>query len=92
MSGNKVMEKKECYGILDKVFPFGNEGLRQIPAGCFKCPDRLPCLKTAINTKEGCEMRSDNLNRIPASGFLDRVKRWSQKKELCRLAGEKRKK
>ena len=85
------MEKKECYGVLDKVFPFGKEGLREVPPDCFKCPDRLPCLKIAINTKEGCEMRSDNLKKIPPRGFLDRVKRWSQKKELSRLAGENRK-
>ena len=86
------MEKKECYGILDEVFPYGEEGLRVVPPDCLKCPDRLQCLKTAINTKEGCEMRSDNLRKIPARGFLDRVRRWSQKKELNRLADEKRKK
>jgi len=86
------MEKKACYGILDKVFPFGKEGLREVPPDCIKCPDRLPCLKRAINTKEGCEMRSDNLRKIPARGFIDRVKRWSQKKEISRLAVESRKK
>jgi hypothetical protein len=37
-------------------------------------------------------MRSDNLRKVPARGFLDRVKRWSHKKELSRLADEKRKK
>jgi len=70
------MEKKDCYGILDKVFPFGEEGLRQVLPGCFKCPDRLPCLKAAINTKEGCEMRSNNLEKIPVKGVLGRIKRW----------------
>ncbi|MBN2419571.1 MAG: hypothetical protein JXL81_09325 [Deltaproteobacteria bacterium] len=86
------MEKKACYGILDKVFPFGNEGLRQVPPDCLRCPDRLSCLKAAISTKEGCEMRSDNLRKIPAKGLIDRIKRWSQKKELSRLADENRKK
>ena len=86
------MEKKACYGILDEVFPFGKEGLRVVPPDCFECPDRLSCLKTAINTKEGFEMRSDNLQKIPARGFLSRLKRWSQKKELSRLADKKRKK
>jgi hypothetical protein len=41
------MEKKECYGILDKVFPYGKEGLRAVPSGCLVCPERLSCLKTA---------------------------------------------
>ena len=86
------MGKKACYGILDKVFPLEKEGLRVVPQECFKCPDRLPCLKAAINTKEGCEMRSDNLQKIPANGLLDRIKRWSQKKEFSRIAEEKRKK
>ena len=86
------MEKKKCYGILDEVFPFGKEGLREVPPECFNCPARLSCLKVAVSTKEGCKMRSDNLKKIPASGFLDRVKRWSQKKELSRLAGENNKK
>ena len=86
------MEKKVCYGILDEVFPVGEEGLRVVPPDCFECPDRLPCLKTAINTREGFEMRSDNLRKFPSRGILDRLKRWSQKKELSRLADEKKKK
>jgi hypothetical protein len=86
------MDKKACYGILDEVFPFGKEGLREVPPDCLRCPDRLRCLKTAINTEEGCEMRMGNLEKIPARDFLGRVKRWSQKKELSRIAGENRKK
>jgi hypothetical protein len=85
------MEKKACYGNLDKVFPYGKEGLRMVPSECLDCQERLPCLKTAIGTKEGLEMRSDNLKRIPVKGVLDRIKRWSQKKELSRLSFEKRK-
>lgn len=92
LAGYKAMEKKACYGILDEVFPFGEEGLRVVPPDCFKCPDRLPCLKIAVNSKEGCEMRSANLEKVPARGIIDRFKRWSQKKELNRIAGEKRKK
>jgi hypothetical protein len=85
------MEKKTCYGILDKVFPYGEEGLRAVPQDCFDCPERLQCLKNAIATKEGLEMRSENLERIPVNGMFDRIKRWSQKKELSRLTFEKRK-
>ena len=86
------MEKKNCYGILDKVFPFGEDGLRQVPPECFECPDRLTCLKSALNTKDGYDMRSSNLERIPTEGVVGRLRRWSQKKELSRLADEKRKK
>ena len=86
------MREKTCFGILDKVFPVGKEGLREVPQDCFGCEDRLPCLKKAINTKEGYEMRSDNLERIPQEGVVGKIKRWSQKKELSRLAREKDKK
>lgn len=86
------MGKKECYGILDNVFPFGKEGLRQVPPECFECHDRLPCLKAAIDTKEGYGMRSDNLQKVPSKSLLDKVKRWSQKKELSRLENGKGKK
>jgi hypothetical protein len=46
----KKMEKKACYGILDKVFPYGKEGLRAVPAGCLVCPEGFHA-KTAIGTK-----------------------------------------
>ena len=90
--GKMTMSKKACFGVLDKVFPVGKEGLREVPQDCFECNDRMPCLKKAIDTKEGYEMRSDNLERIPPEGIVGRIKRWSQKKELNRLAGEKDKK
>lgn len=86
------MKEKTCFGVLDKVFPVGKEGLREVPQDCFECEDRLACLKKAINTKEGYKMRSDNLEKIPPKGIAGRIKRWSQKKELSRLRKEKDKK
>ena len=86
------MKEKTCFGILDEVFPVGKEGLREVPRDCFECEERLPCLKKALDTKEGYKMRSDNLEKMPPEGILGRVKRWSQKKELNRLAREKDKK
>jgi len=86
------MAKKTCFGILDKVFPIGKEGLREVTQDCLECTDRLPCLKMAINTKEGFEMRSDNLKRIPPEGLLGRIKRWSLKKDLSRKVSEKKQK
>ena len=83
------MKEKTCFGILDKIFPVGKEGLREVPQDCFECEDRLPCLKKALDTKEGYKMRSDNLQKMPPGGILGRIKRWSQKKELNRLAREK---
>ena len=80
-----IMVKKDCYGVLDKVFPVGEEGLREIVKACFQCPDRVSCLKTAMGTKEGLEMRLQNLDRAASEGVIGRVRRWSYRKELHRL-------
>lgn len=86
------MEKKDCFGILDRVFPVTDRGLREIVPECFECGDRLSCLKEALATKEGIEMREDILKRAPADGLMGRIKRWSEKKELSRMAEEEKNK
>ena len=80
-----MMVKKDCYGVLDKVFPVGEEGLREIVKACFQCPDRVSCLKAAMGTQEGLEMRMQNLDRAASGGMIGRLRRWSYRKELHRL-------
>jgi len=77
--------QSDCFGILDKVFPMGKEGLREIVQSCFECHDRKACLEAALTTKQGLKFRGELLLRIPASGLVGRLKRWSEKKELNRL-------
>ena len=86
------MAKKVCFGVLEMVFPLGDEGLREITPGCFQCPERTPCLKAALRTKEGIQMRVEILERAESKGLVNRLQRWSQKKELHRLMkkGKKR--
>lgn len=88
----QTMAEKECFGILDKVFPVGEQGLREIDPDCFQCPERTLCLKAALSTKEGLEMRAENLDRAAASGLMGRLQRWSQKKELSRLINQEKEK
>ena len=83
-----IMDRKNCYGILDQVFPEGEQGLRQAPPECFECPDRVACLKEAINTKEGLEMRTQLLVRAEKGGLIGRFQRWSQKKHMSRRIKE----
>jgi len=90
--GDIIMEKKDCFGILDKIFPVSESGLREIVPECFNCPDRISCLKEALATKEGVEMRLGILERAPTGGLTDRIRRWSQKKELSRHAEEREEK
>lgn len=88
------MVKKDCYGVLDKVFPVGERGLREIVPECFHCHERTSCLKFALSTEEGLEMRAEILDRTAAGGLIGRLNRWSQKKEISRLMkkGRERKK
>ena len=77
---------------MEKVFPVTKNGLREIVPECFECPDRVTCLKKAMTTQEGIEMRSEILDRSPAHGLFGRIRRWSERKELYRLSELKKKK
>ncbi len=46
-----TMERRDCFGILDKVFPVSKNGFREIVPDCFKCKDRIKCLKEAVPQK-----------------------------------------
>lgn len=87
-----MVDGKECYGILERVFPAGEEGLRQVPEACFECTDRVSCLKEAIRTREGIEMRTRLLERAEEGGMLSKIRRWSHKKHLSRQIREGKKK
>ena len=75
---------KDCFGILDNIFPMGNEGLREIVPECFQCDDRKECLQAALQTQSGFQLKSEALDRSSSGGFLGRLKRWSDKKELSK--------
>lgn len=77
-----IRHQKDCFGILDKIFPMGDQGLREIVPACFDCPDRMGCLKASLNTVEGLEFKNGIMDRLPARGLINRLKRWSDKKEL----------
>lgn len=82
------MEKKRCFGVLKRVFPVSDSGLREVPSSCFECPDRVRCLQQALKTREGLKMQVERLDRAEASGMIGRLKRWSRKKELSRRMKE----
>ena len=81
--------KKDCFGLLDTVFPIGKEGLREIDPACFHCQDRKPCLQAALTTTKGLVFRSEVLDRTAATGLVGRLKRWSDRKALSRLVKQK---
>lgn len=69
---------------MERVFPIGKEGLREIVPACFECPDKKPCLQAALKTEDGFKLRNEVLDRSPAKGFFGKLRRWSEKKELSR--------
>jgi hypothetical protein len=89
--GTLFMAEKDCFGILDRVFPTGERGLREVVPECFQCDERVPCLRAALGTRDGLEMRSGVLDRAGATGVMGRLKRWSRKKELSRLIRQEEK-
>jgi hypothetical protein len=92
MQGTRIMtqNRKDCFGLLDNVFPMGDEGLREIVPECFQCPDRKECLQTALQTKEGFQLRSEALDRSSSGGLMGRLKRWSDKKTLSKRRKEQK--
>ena len=79
-----IQPPRDCFGILDNVFPMGNEGLREIVPECFDCPDRKECLQAALETKQGFQLKSEALDRSSSGGLVGRLKRWSDKKALSK--------
>ena len=81
--------QKDCFGDLDKVFPMGKEGLREVPPNCFDCNEKKTCLQTALSTKKGLDLKSELLERNPSTGVVGWLKRWSKKKTLTQLTKQK---
>lgn len=85
------MKHKDCYGILDMVFPVNNQGFREVTIECQECPDKVACLRDSLGTKEGIVFKAKRLENFPGNGLLGRIKRWSYRKELNRLSEQKKK-
>lgn len=85
------MSEKDCYGILERVFPMGENGLRETPAECFTCPERIECMRAAMKTKQGILMQEAVLERSAESGLRGRIRRWSRRKEIERMARAQKK-
>ncbi len=88
----RAMQEKGCFGILQRVFPMGTEGLREVSSGCLECFWRVSCLRAALSTPEGLRMRLEMVDRAASKGMMGRLERWSKKKELSDLLGPEREK
>jgi hypothetical protein len=82
--------ERDCFGILDMVFPMGEEGLREVGPECLDCPHRKPCLQKALSTEEGIAFRNQILDRAAEKGLIGPLERWSEKKNIFRSSKLKR--
>jgi len=74
-----------CFARLDIVFPLGPDGLRQVPPSCSACARVQACLKQAVNTPAGLEMRAERMaamNHPTGSGVRGFFRRWSTLKAM----------
>lgn len=77
-------QRQECFASLDKVFPFGDDGMREVAASCWDCSERVECLRAAVSgdrANQG-QGRLDEEKAVQADGdgvggFL---RRWSRRK------------
>jgi len=76
----------ECFGVLEKVFPMGCDGLRSSPPECFACDHKTQCLRSAMHGQEGIEVRQEQVDKAFHAGLMGFWNRWSQKKHLVRTA------
>ena len=75
----------DCFGILDKVFPMTDMGLRQTPNSCFdRCSVimKTKCLERAMTTRSGVKLEEEIIERGEKSGTINFFERWSRKKQV----------
>jgi hypothetical protein len=73
-----------CFGILEKVFPKGKDGLRSSPDQCMGCDFKVECLRCAMKGREGLMVQEEIVDRAYSSGLISFFERWSKKKDLHR--------
>ena len=50
---NKKNNLPTCFGILDSVFPLGDNGIRTSPKDCLECAHKTDCLRSAMKRSNG---------------------------------------
>jgi hypothetical protein len=78
-----LTETPECFGQIDRVFPMGPDGLREVSAECWPCPQRVDCLRRAVASPEGDDALTGEMAKREqdhTGGVTGFFKRWSRLK------------
>ena len=84
-------ERPYCFGDLETVFPKDADGLRHSPEGCFYCRSKTECLREAMKSEQGIEVKEEMVDRAYDSGSVGFFSRWSRKKALHSRRTKRRK-
>ncbi|MBN1931571.1 MAG: hypothetical protein JW786_08200 [Desulfobacterales bacterium] len=85
----KEKQYPSCFGILENVFPKGEDGFRNTPSACSTCSHKTECLRAAMEGIGGLKMQEEYLDRAYSGGMIGFLERWSKKKDLNRRIKEK---
>lgn len=80
----KTSHCPSCFGVLEIVFPEGENGLRSSPEKCLQCRHKTDCLRTAMQSPAGIRVREVCVDRAYDSGMMGFLERWSRKKAFQR--------
>ncbi len=83
------VDKPDCFGRLDIVFPKGHDGLRHSPPMCMACVFKTECLRAAMQQPAGLEVESERIDRAYESRMIGFFQRWSRKKQLQKQKKQK---
>ncbi|MCD6586040.1 MAG: hypothetical protein J7K96_09800 [Desulfobacteraceae bacterium] len=86
---HKPKHKKNCFGVIDIVFPMYDDGLRHSPESCMVCSYKTECLRTAIQNPDGCKVQEELVDRAYASKNISFLQRWSKRKYIDKIKKEK---
>jgi hypothetical protein len=86
----EAFDKPSCFGDLDRVFPMGQDGLRAVPDDCFLCNLRVLCLKTALDSPKGLEIKEEKIIQSDDLTIVKRLRLWSLKKSAERERSSKK--
>ena len=80
-------ERPACFGDMEKVFPRGAEGLREVPKDCWDCEERVDCLKEAVDSAQARRDIGEEMARREqemTGGIAGFLRRWSRLKSQRR--------
>ena len=81
-----------CFAVMEQVFPMGEDGLRHTPERCTVCKYKVECLRQAMGSKDGLEVKEEVVDRAYSSGVMGFLERWSKKKDIQRRRDREKKK